>query len=233
MTYSATLLSSHRMTPNVKQFRLAADEPFEFRPGQHTTVRFEDDGDEVVRPYTATNLPGTDQLTLAIKRYDDGTASVYMHERERGDEVTLGPLEGNLHLRDADEDVAFVSTGTGITPMMSMLKEYLRAGSGTAHFFHGEKSPEHLIYRETLEQLAAQNGNLDVTFVCSDAAWNGPTGHVQEHLTDRLDSLSGHHYYVCGVPEMVVETTTLLEDEGVDEDTVFTEGWEEGEGSEE
>ena len=95
---------------------------FEYDP-QHTTVEFEQGGDEVVRPYTPTSLPGTDEVTLAIKRYDDGTASVWMHERDRGDEVELGELEGNLYLRGTELDAAFVSTGTGITPMMAMLKD--------------------------------------------------------------------------------------------------------------
>ena len=54
----------------------------------------------MVRPYAPTSLPGTDGITLAIKRYDDDTASVYMHEREHGDEIELGGPEGSLHVRD-------------------------------------------------------------------------------------------------------------------------------------
>lgn len=228
MTYTVTVAAAHRLTPDVKQFRLVGDEPFEFEPGQHTTVRFEDDGEQVVRPYTPTNRPGTDELTLAIKRYEGGTASVYMHERDRGDEVELGSFEGNLHLRDPDADVAFVATGTGITPMVAMLKRYVRVGSGDAHFFFGEKSRDHLIYRETLEQIAAEQANVELTFVLSEEDWNGPTGHVQDHLLDRLDP-EGRQFYVCGVPEMVVDTTDRLDDAGVPDDRIVTEGWEEGE----
>ena len=234
MPFDATITSIHRMTPRVKQFVIEADEAFEFEPGQHTTVRFErDDPDDeedeqVVRPYTATNTPGNERLTLAIKRYDDGTASVYMHEREVGDIVTLGDLGGNLTLRNTDEDAVFVSTGTGITPMIAMLKQYLEVGTGDVDFFYGEKNQENIMYRETLDQLAAEHDELSVVYSLSDEEWGGPTGHVQDHLDDHLDGLD-RDFYVCGVPGMVVETKERLDDLGVDDDRVFSEGWEDGE----
>ncbi|EJN60110.1 ferredoxin--NADP reductase [Halogranum rubrum] len=230
MTYETTVADVHEVTPDVKQFRLVAeDHTFEFRPGQHTTVHFEKDGEEVVRPYTATNRPGTDELTLAIRRYDDGTASVWMHERERGDTVDVGDVEGELYVRDFDSDVAFVATGTGITPMAAMLDAYAEEGTGTAHLFVGEKTQEDLIYRETFTRLAASNENVEVTYTLSDEEWDGPTGHVQDNVGDELDTLDDTDFYVCGVPEMVVDTTELLKDEGVDDDRIYTEGWEDDE----
>ncbi|SFL10943.1 Ferredoxin-NADP reductase [Halogranum rubrum] len=230
MTYETTVADVHEVTPDVKQFRLVADDhTFEFRPGQHTTVHFEEDGEEVVRPYTATNRPGTDELTLAIRRYDDGTASVWMHERERGDTVDVGDVEGELYVRDFDSDVAFVATGTGITPMAAMLDAYAEEGTGTAHLFVGEKTQEDLIYRETFTRLAASNENVEVTYTLSDEEWDGPTGHVQDHVVDELDTLDDTDFYVCGVPEMVVDTTELLKDEGVDDERIYTEGWEDDE----
>ena len=233
MPFDATITSIHQMTPRVKQFVIEADEAFEFEPGQHTTVRFERDDPEeedeqVVRPYTATNTPGNERLTLAIKRYDDGTASVYMHEREVGDVVTLGDLGGNLTLRNTDEDAVFVSTGTGITPMIAMLKQYLEVGTGDVDFFYGEKNQENIMYRETLDQLAAEHDELSVVYSLSDEEWAGPTGHVQDHLDERLDGLD-RDFYVCGVPGMVVDTKERLDDLGVDDDRVFSEGWEDGE----
>jgi ferredoxin-NADP reductase len=234
MPFEGTITSIHRMTPRVKQFVVEAEEAFDFEPGQHTTVRFErdepddDEDEQVVRPYTATNTPGNDRITLAIKRYDDGTASVYMHERAVGDTITLGELGGNLTLRDTDRDVVFVSTGTGITPMIAMLKQYLEVGTGEAHFFYGEKSQENVMYRGTLDQLAAEHDELSVVYSLSDEEWPGPTGHIQDHLDDRLDGLD-RDFYVCGVPGMVVDTKDELDELGVDDDRVFSEGWEDGE----
>ena len=156
-----------------------------------------------------------------------------MHERDPGDTVEIEELGGNLYLRDLDSDVAFVSTGTGITPMMAMVKQYVEEGSGRAHFFFGEKDEEHIIYRETLDQLAAANDDLEVTYVLSEADdWEGPEGHVQDHLDDYLDDFGSRDFYVCGVPEMVVETQDYLAEHGADDDRVYVEGWEGDEVSE-
>ena len=186
----------------------------------------EDGEDEIVRPYTPTSLPGTNRITLAIKRYDEGTASVYMHEREQGDVVEIEDPDGNLYLRDADEDAVFVSSGTGITPMVAMLRQCLREGTGEAYFFFGEKTQEDLIYRETLDQFDAEHDDLTVVYSLSEEDWDGPTGHVQEHVDSYVDGFDEGHFYACGVPGMVVETEEYLEERGVDGDRLFTEGWE-------
>ena len=221
------------MTPDVRQFRLVADDhTFEYEPGQHTMVHFENDGEEEARPYTAANLPGgsENELILAIKRYDDGNGSVYMHERDRGDEVEVEAVDGNLHLRDLDRDAVFLATGTGITPLYPMLKQYAREGEGSAHLVFGERDQEHLVFRESIDQMRAEHGRVSVDYVLSDPDdWDGRTGHVQDHLPDALggaDALDGTDFYVCGVPEMVVDTTDRLRDHGVDEDAIYTEGWE-------
>lgn len=231
MPLTVTVADVHQMTPDVKQFRLVADDHrFRYEPGQHTEVHFELDGEDETRPYTAANLPGTDQLVLAIKRYEGGNGSVFMHERAPGDEIEIEPVDGNLYVRNFDRDAVFVATGTGITPLYPMLKQYARVGVGDAHFVFGERDREHLIFRESLDQLRAEHDDISVTYVLSDAdddEWNGRTGHVQDHLPDALDvGLDEADFYLCGVPQMVVDTGDLLESEGVDEEQIFTEGWE-------
>ncbi|WP_276246941.1 ferredoxin--NADP reductase [Haladaptatus sp. YSMS36] len=229
MTLTVTVADVHQLTPDVKQFRLVAkDHTFEYKPGQHTMVHFENDGEEEARPYTAATLPGTNELVLVIKRYDDGNGSVFMHERERGDEIEIEEIDGNLHLRNPDRDAVFIATGTGITPLYPMVRQYAADGEGHAHLVFGERDREHIIFRESVDQLQAENETLTVDYVLSDAdeAWDGPTGHVQDHLPDLLDNLEKTDFYICGVPEMVVETEDLLVDAGVDEANIYTEGWE-------
>jgi ferredoxin-NADP reductase len=239
MTLTATVTDVHRMTPDVKQFRLVVDDHrFEFDPGQHTEIHFEIDGEPESRPYTAVNGPGTNQLVLAIKRYDDGNCSVYMHDRTPGDEIEIEPVDGNLYARNLDHDAIFVATGTGITPQYPIVKQYPQEGSGTAHLLFGERDQEHLIFRESLDQLRGSYRHVSAAYVLSDAdsGWNGRTGHVQDHLESALDSVDvegGPDCYVCGVPEMVVETVEALQEAGIDEPRIHTEGWESDAASEE
>lgn len=229
MSYdNAELNSIHQMTPKVKQFQLQLkDRDWEFEPGQHTVIKFEDEnGETVERPYTPITLPESDKFCLAIKKYDNGTASVWMHDRQLGDKIEVEEPHGNLHLRDYDKDIVLVSTGTGATPMYAMLRDYLENGSGNVYYFHGEKTQEHLLFKESLDQLESENDNLQVIYSVSDEEWNKRTGFIQEHIPDVLESLDNKDFYICGVPQMVVDTEELLQNEGVKEDNIITEGWE-------
>jgi ferredoxin-NADP reductase len=235
MTYTATVEDVYPITPRVKGFRLSVPgHTFTHDPGQHITVQFDSGGEEVVRPYTPTTRPGTDRLSLAIKRYEDGLASSYMHTKRPGDEVAIGAPEGNFGLSDLDRDVAFLSTGTGITPMLAMCRQYLAEGSGHATFVFGERDEASIIHRGTLNELAAEHTNLDLVFTLSrpNWEWTGRAGYVQEQLADLFgddeESLTGTDVYVCGVPEMVVDTKERLRELGAPEERIHSEGWEEG-----
>jgi NAD(P)H-flavin reductase len=106
-----------------------------------------------------------------------------------------------------------------------MLRQYASEGSGHAHLLYGEKTEEDIIYRAALDRLAAEHDDVSVTYVLSREDWDGATGHVQDHL-EAVDALEERDCYVCGVPEMVTETTDRLTDHGVDDERVYTEGWE-------
>lgn len=227
-TFDATLTSIHQMTPRVKQYVLEVEgHPFSYRPGQHIRIVVEQDGETVQRPYTPVNLPGTDALALAIKRYEEGTVSVWMDEQDPGDSIVITEPGGNLYLRDPDRDVVFLSTGTGITPMIAMLKQYLNDGSGRAAFLYGERTQADIMYRETLDHLSADHDRLDVLYSLSHEEWAGSTGFVQSHLSDGvIDGFENPHYYICGIPPMVVDTEERLLEQNVEADRIITEGWE-------
>lgn len=230
-TIEATLVSKHDLTPSMAQFLLRVEgHTFDFQPGHHVGVAYRDDT-LVHRSYSPVSLPGTDTVALAVKRYDEGTCSVWLHEREVGDTIPLTSPSGNLHLRDANRDAVFLATGTGLTPMMAMLQQYLKEGTGRATFVYGERTEADLAYRDTLNLLDAGHDRLDVSFVLSQPgdAWPGRQGYVQHHLPDLLVPNPEAHVFVCGVPQMVVDTQSALTGElGLPEEHVFTEGWEAG-----
>lgn len=231
-TLNATVVATYPLTPRVRQILLRVDDyTFSHHPGQHVSVRHHPQGESpIYRPYSPVTGPGTETVVIAVKRYDEGTLSVWLHERAVGDSVTLTPPSGNLRVRDFDRDVLFLATGTGLTPMLAMLDQYSDEGAGRSALVFGERSEDDLMYRATLDRLAAGRDDVTVRYVLSNPSslWTGRTGYVQEHLDDILSQLDEPHVYVCGVPEMVVATVGRLQDEGLSTDQILTEGWEEG-----
>lgn len=249
-TIDTVLVSSTSLTPDVAQLLLRApDHTFSFTPGQHVGVAYESADDGLVhRSYSPVSRPGTNTVALMVKRYDDGTCSVWLHDRSPGDTVHLTSPSGNLHLRDLQRDAVFLATGTGLTPMVSMIQQYLDEGTGHATLIYGERTRDTLAYRGTLDLWTAGSDRFDVVYTLSradldrgndaSAAPSGPgaapsfrSGYVQDHLGDLLreDTVAKGHMYVCGVPQMVVDTrSTLVGDLGVEDDRVFSEGWEDG-----
>jgi ferredoxin-NADP reductase len=223
---SAEVKAVTQSTPEVKQFQFELEDGWDFEPGQHTVMRFEKDGEEVERPYNMINVPGEDKISLAIKKYPDGEATPWIHDLEPGDEVEFGEPRGNLELRDLDKDIVLISTGTGATPMFNLLREYLQDGSGKVYYFHGEKTTETILFKEELELLESEHDNLEVIFSLSDEEWHGREGFIQNHINKYLDEMEDKHYYICGVPAMVVQTGQLLKGGGVKDENIITEGWE-------
>lgn len=227
-SFTATLTSVHQMTPRVRQYVLQVEgHTFDYKPGQHTVLSYGRGNDMVARPYTPVILPGTDKLVLGIKRYEGGAMSGWMAQRTPGDTVSIRELTGNLFLRNLNDDAVFLSTGTGITPMLAMLRHYLRDGSGRAAFLYGERTQQDLMFRETLDQLEASHDALTVVYSLTDEAWAGRTDYIQTHLGDVLDGVENTDFYICGVPQMVVDTQDTLADHGVPKERIYTEGWEE------
>jgi ferredoxin-NADP reductase len=174
-----------------------------------------------------TNLPrDTSRFSIAVKRYDDGTGSVHMHRLQRGDTVSVSEPKGNLHLQNYGKDVVFLSTGTGATPMIAMLREYLERGDGHAYYMHGEKTAETRLFTSELTLLEAEHDNVDVVHSLSEESWRGREGFIQDHVEDVVDDVTSPDYYVCGVPAMVVSAKERLSTLGVPDDQIISEGWE-------
>ena len=111
--------------------------------------------------------------------------------------------------------------------MLAMLRECLQDGVGDdVYWFHGERRQETRLYDDFLSVLDAEHDRLSVIHSLSDEDWSGRQGRVQSHVADVVGSPDGVDWYVCGVPQMVVDTVDLLEEHGVSDSQIFREGWE-------
>lgn len=133
-------------------------ESFRFLPGQHLAMRTDIGGERVTRTYSICAAPHEGEIRVAIKRDPDGVFSTFANERlQPGDVLEVMPPEGSFVLRFSPENKKHylaVAAGSGITPIMSMIKEGLAAEpQSTFTLVYGNRSAQNMIFREQLEDL--------------------------------------------------------------------------------
>lgn len=188
-----------------------------FRPGQYVTVTVEVAGRELSRCYTIASSPlqsGT--ITLTVKR--QGPVSGWLHDRlEVGGRLRVS---GPLGVFSTEEHPAaahlLLSAGSGITPVMSMLRTLAGAGSpADVVFVHSARTPGDIIFRRELEDLAAALPWLRVAVVCDgdseEEVWRGPRGRLTRELLARLvPDATAREVFTCGPGPYMESVRALL-----------------------
>ena len=156
----ATIAQVVTETPRVKTFRFELERPFAFKAGQHVDVRLTaEDGYQAQRSYSIATAPndGT-AIDLTIEQLRDGEVSPYFHEiAQIGDEIELrGPIGGHFVWSPRDGGpILLLGGGSGIVPLMSMIRHRASTGSGAAMLLlYSARNWDELIYRDELSLLA-------------------------------------------------------------------------------
>ena len=200
--------------------------------GQHVDVRLTaEDGYQAVRSYSLAAPADGESVEITVQRTDGGEVSPFLVEDlAAGDEVEVrGPLGGWFVWRPEDPGpVMLVAAGSGVVPLMAMVRA--RAGASRAPFrlVHSVRTPEDRIYGAELRRRAADDGGVDVTWIYTRTAPDGDrrgTGRL------RAEDLAAHGWppdfeptcYVCGPTGFVETAAALLLAAGHDADRVRTE----------
>lgn len=209
-----TLRARRPETPRVSTFTLSLAAWRPHLAGQHYDVRLTaEDGYQAQRSYSIASPPSrAGEIDLGIECIDDGEVSPYFHDvLEEGDLVEVrGPIGGYFvwgpHLGGP---LLLVGGGSGIVPLMAMLREREASGTTTpAVLLYSSRSSEDIIYAAELERLAAGDG-LRVVHTLTrrqPPGWTGFARRIDEPmLGDLLAGLDGQPLtYVCG-PTLLVE----------------------------
>jgi ferredoxin-NADP reductase len=209
----ATVVAIHDETPSAKTYRLALPEPVAMRAGQHFVVRLTaPDGYQAQRSYSVASAPspdpgGTAEIELTVERFPDGEISTFLHDGVVvGDTLEVrGPI-GGWFVWEADSPALLVGGGSGVVPLMAMLRLARRVGvSDLLHVAVSVRTPADLYY-------AAELPGPETTVVYTRAAPPDsprPPGRLTaEDLAPlvREDATS----YVCGSPAFCDAATDLL-----------------------
>jgi stearoyl-CoA 9-desaturase NADPH oxidoreductase len=153
----AKVVDVRRTTPRSVTLTLAPNETFmsthTVKAGQYVNLTVDIDGRRHTRCYSPANAEGSANLELTIGHHDGGLVSNYLYERaRRGMVVGLAGVGGDFVLpAERPRRILFVSGGSGITPVMAMLRTLIAEGHrGEIAFVHYARSAAEACYREEL-----------------------------------------------------------------------------------
>src|ERR687885_1051031 len=136
-------------------------------PGQYLRIGLDIKGRRHWRAYSLTSDPERPDgcISITVKNVDEGTVSPYLVRRGRpGSIVSLGGVEGDFVLPDElPEKLLFISAGSGITPIMSMVRSLEhRDALDDVLLLHSARTPEDVIFGEELRELADKHEGFRV-----------------------------------------------------------------------
>jgi ring-1,2-phenylacetyl-CoA epoxidase subunit PaaE len=209
---------------------------FKFTQGQYITFRKYFMGEELRRSYSLCTRPLDSDFRVAVKKMYDGKFSNFANtELKVGDELEVMPPLGKFNTPlDASNSKNYIgfAAGSGITPIMSILKTVLRTEpNSTFTLFYGNKTVESVMFREELEALKNQYmGRLSLNYIMSREAIGSPIfkGHIngekcREYAKNIFDPKTTDEVFICGPEDMLIDLKDTLKDIGVPEKHIHFE----------
>ena len=167
----AKVIDVRRQTPRSVTVTLKPNSAWSgFRAGQFVRVGVEIDGVRRTRTYSPACSERGGLLELTVTTHPDGLVSRHLRENCRpGTVLHLGPAQGNFALPEPrSARLVLISGGSGITPVMSMLRTLCDEGHDRpVEFIHYARTARDWLYRPELELLAARHRNLTVEYVAT------------------------------------------------------------------
>ena len=176
---------------------------FAYRPGQFLTLRVPCGDTLVQRCYSLSSAPGIDAAPkVTVKRVREGRASNWLCERVRaGDALDVMPPAGVFTPRSLDGDLLLFAGGSGITPVLSIIKSALVHGRGSLTLIYANRDESTVIFLAELRQLQQRHpGRLRVIHWL-DSVQGVPQ---QRHLEELARPWSQQETFICG-PALFME----------------------------
>jgi len=201
-------------------------------PGQHIDMRLTaPDGYQAARSYSLAAPAAGGRLEVTIQRIAGGEVSPFLVEDFAvGDQVEVrGPFGGWFVWRpDAVAPVLLVAGGSGVVPLMSMVRARDGVNSAPFRLVYSVRSPDDRIYADELHRRLKQDDHLDLAYIytrtspADDPRMPGRL-RAEDLVSDRWGPESSPTCYVCGPTGFVEAVASLLVTAGHDPKQIRTE----------
>ena len=204
---------------------------FNYQPGQHLPIEIDVDGEHVARRYTMSSSPSRPgRLAISVKRVDGGAVSNWLIDNFKvGDTLLAEDPDGSFHLGDKhDQPILLLSAGSGVTPMLSMLRYLADHGQvKDVVFFHQCSKEEDIPCYDELTRLAEQHQGLSLMISLTQATtdWKGLKGRFSLSQLKRISNATERQVFVCGPDGFMQKAKNLLLKKGLPEDNYHQEAF--------
>jgi 3-ketosteroid 9alpha-monooxygenase subunit B len=182
---------------------------FTYKPGQFLTLQLPGPAGPVGRCYSLCSSPDLDEpLRIAVKRVKDGIGSNWINDTLRpGDQLACLPPAGTFTPKTLDEDLLLFAGGSGITPVLSILKSALAKGTGRVVLVYANQHERAVIFAAQLRELAAAHPDRLHVIHWLESVQGLPT-HAQ--LTALAAPYTSSTAFVCGPSPFMESVTHVL-----------------------
>lgn len=199
--------------------------------GQHIDLKLTaEDGYSAQRSYSLGQPADSRRIELTVQQIDDGEVSPYLMGLRPGEEIELrGPIGGWFVWRPGDgARVLLVAGGSGIVPLMAMVRQRALCGSAEFRLVYSVRRPSDVYYAKEWARLERDCAWLQVALIYTRATAPQATRSPGRINTDDLSvpgwtSHDDVHVYICGPTGFVESVTTKLIGEGHSPSVVRTE----------
>lgn len=189
----------------------ASDPSLRFRAGQFLTLRIPSDRTgSVARCYSLASAPTDDEhLRVAVKRTESGYGSNWLCDNASpGMTMRVLPPAGTFTVDDPDADLVLFAAGSGITPMLSILKTVLRESRSRIHLYYANRDESSIIFGDEINALAAEHADRITVEHWLEEGSGLPTAASIKRFAESADH--GAHAMICGpAPFMRLVSETL------------------------
>jgi len=212
---------------------------YEYIHGQHLTLKLFIDGKEVRRSYSLCSSPlSNEPLRVAVKRVKDGLGSNFINSNlKKGDVLEVMTPMGNFHteLKNTNrKHYVLFAGGSGITPMMSIIKTTLLAEpQSKITSFYGNFDEASTIFKKELDEIAASNPeHFTLHYVFQKpSAPDFPTELTGIFTKEKIKELIAKYvernpvieYFICGPTPMMDNAKEVLENNNVNRNFIHIE----------
>ena len=232
MNYPLTIHSIKQETTDTKSFRLTSDSILPYEPGQFLTL-IHPHSKIIRRSYSLSSHPVLDQqLCVTVKRIPNGEFSRWLFDQAKvGDVIETIGASGFFTLPESlpdDNTLIFLAAGSGITPILSLIKEVLFQRHQKVLLIYSNRSETETIFYSELQDLEKQfPQRLLITFLLSNSknlyrarlSKSLLAELVQQHITYKTKALA----YLCGPHSYMQMAKITLLTESISAENIHTE----------